>query len=125
MGIKMVVKTQIPGLRRVAVKLGVDEQGDVQKYVTNEVMKRLPAYMPKKTGELESKMRMSKPTQIHVEGPYARVQFFGVTKHGVPFAYDTSANPKAGSHWDRRMVADEGNAIRAKVQRRVNMLGRG
>lgn len=123
MGVRMVVKTQIPGLRRIATHLGVDEQGDVQKYVTNEIMKRLPHYMPKKSGHLISLARITKPTQIHVEGPYARKQFFGKTKDGKPFNYSTQSNPNAGPHWDRRLVASEGEAIRAKVQRYVRMKG--
>lgn len=117
MGFRFVVKTQVPGLRRAAVHLGVDEQGEVQRKVTEEVFKRLPAYMPKKTGALVAGMHIERPTRITVDGPYARAQFFGTTRTGAEFDYDTTANPKAGPHWDRRMIADEGAAICAAVQR--------
>ena len=124
MGFRFVVSTQVPGLRQVAKHLGVDEQGEVQQYVTKEILHRLPTYMPRKHGTLISKMHQTKRTMIQVDGPYARAQFFGVTKKGQPFKYDTSSNPKAGSHWDRRLIADEGAAIAAKVQRYVKSKGR-
>ena len=116
---RMYVKTQVPGLRRAAVHLGVDEQGEVQQLLTREVLQRLPAYMPRKTGALAAGTHQESQTLIKVDGPYARAQFFGVKRDGGQFDYDTSGNPKAGPHWDRRLVADEGASICAKVQRFV------
>lgn len=112
------MRVSLPQVGTVARRLGVSEDGEVQKAVTREVLGRIKAYMPKKTGELsEGKTRMESSAKITVDGPYARAQFFGVTSDGAPFEYDTSRNPKAGPHWDRRLASEEGRAIAAKVER--------
>lgn len=125
MAYRMYVRTTVPGLRRVAAHLGVDEQGDVQRLVTAEVVGRMRAYMPRRTGALEASLRRISDTLVMADSPYARAQFFGVTADGRPFRYDRTANPKAGPHWDRAMMAEQGEAIRAKAQRYVRDKERG
>lgn len=111
----------IPSVATVSKKLGTDERGDVQKKVTDEVFKRIKNYMPISSGELTaSKTRVVSPTMIKVDGPYARRQFFGRRKDGSPYRYNRNANPKAGPHWDRRMLADEGVQLREEVQRYID-----
>lgn len=123
MAFRMTMRTSVPGLRRVAAHLGVDEQGDVQKMVTGEIFERIKKYMPRESGELISKTRITRPTIIEVDSPYAKRQFFGIREDGSHYRYDTSSNPNAGPHWDARMMAAEGNSLRAKVQRYVKRLG--
>ncbi len=98
--------------------LGVSKTGRVQRFVTDEVFTRLIDYIPKQSGTLRSMMQKESDTKIIVTSPYVRVQFFGVTKRGKPFNYDTvTGGAKAGSHWDRRLMQDEGAAIVAKTNR--------
>lgn len=111
------IRTELPNTYELMKKLGVDEDGAVQNRATDLIMANLPDYMPKASGRLIGGMWKRKPTRVHIDGPYARVQFFGVTKDGKPFDYSKQKNPQGGSHWDRRMVADRGAAITAELQR--------
>lgn len=114
------VKTVLPPETKVKSILGVDANGAVQKHVTDEIFKRIIPYIPKMTGKLREAAQVKSSRSITVDTIYARRQFFGVTKHGVPFKYNTArGGAKAGSHWDRRLVADEGDAIVADANRYV------
>lgn len=119
-GFGFTVKTVLPPVPEVKSILGVDADGDVQKYVTEDIFRRLIPYIPKKTGKLRDAAKIKSPRRITVNAAYAKVQFFGVTKQGVPFEYNTvTGGAKAGSHWDRRLIADEGKAIVADANRYV------
>ena len=113
------VKVKFPTMPQAALKLGVDKKGRVQQLVTNEVLKNLPDYMPRGTGRLISSMSAISPDRIRVSSVYARFLFFGKTRTGAPVNYSLEKNPKAGPHWDRRMVAERGMAITAKVNRQI------
>ena len=115
----MVMIVNLPSVGKARQLLGVDKDGRVQKYVTESVFKRLKPYIPKRSGVLRSNARIASNTKITVSGVYARAQFFGVTKSGKPFDYGILGGAKAGSHWDRRLVADEGKAIVADANRYV------
>lgn len=113
------VKVKFPTMPQAALKLGIDAKGRVQKLVTDEVIKNLPDYMPLGEGRLIDSMSIIKPDRIRVASVYARFLFFGKTRMGRPVNYSTDKNPKAGPHWDRRMVAERGKAIAAKVSRQI------
>lgn len=121
----LTMKTSLPSHPKRIESLGVGARGDVQRHVTDEIHRRLPPYMPKKEGFLRSTEFVKTPTRIRVWAKYARAQFFGVTKEGRPFNYNRNGNPKAGSHWDKRLVADEGKAIVADANRYVKKRGKG
>ena len=146
----MSVKVSFPTMPQAIAKLGVGRNGDVQALVTDEVMHNMPDFMPRRGGGLASSMSKQAPDRIRVDAPYARFQFFGnkmgapgnqgpfpvgdgefrfrkgarPVKTGEPLDYSRSANPQAGPHWDRRMVAARGKAIVAKVNRYVRRRGR-
>lgn len=107
----LAVKTRLPGVVKAEGILGVTPNGKVQRFVTSEIFRRLIDYIPVKSGVLQDSARITDSTHIRVDTPYARAQFFGVTKSGKPFNYNLAGSPKAGSHWDRRLVADEGEQI--------------
>ena len=91
----------------------------MQNLVTDEVMKNLPDFMPRGSGELIKSMRKTAPNRIRVQTPYARFLFFGKTRTGKHVQYNRDKNPGAGPHWDRRMVAERGRAITEKVKRKI------
>ena len=125
-GFSMTVKTVLPPETKVRSILGVDAGGDVQKFVTNEIFRRIKSYMPKKTGKLRESATVKGSRHIVVNSPYAKKQFFGVRKDGTPYDYNTAiGGAKAGNHWDRRLVADEGKAIVAEANRYVRSRKRG
>lgn len=118
-GAKFLMSVRFPTMPQAALKLGVNKKGRVQRLVTDEVMKNLPDFMPRGSGELIESMEKTAPNRIRVSTPYARFLYFGKTKSGKHVQYSRELNPNAGPHWDRRMVAERGRAITAKVQRMV------
>lgn len=119
---------KLPSADELKKKLGVNKTGRVQRFVTDDVFSRLIDYIPLKSGRLRLSAKKESPTKIKVGGsgiPYARAQFFGVTKSGVPFDYNTASGVKIGSHWDRRLVQGEGAQIVENANKYVKGLTHG
>lgn len=137
------IQVDMKPVRVVLSRLGVTPDGDVQAQATKIVAHRLTRYMPFRSGALATKLKIIKsPTEIEVLGPYAHYQYEGVvwadpvtgaagfltangwrSRRGVPkvetsrpLDYDRSSNPEAGPHWDRRLIAAEGEAVAADIQ---------
>lgn len=113
------VNVAFPTMPQAALKLGIDKRGRVQNLVTDEVMRNLPDYMPRKNGRLVASMSKVAPDRIRVSSVYARFLFFGKTSMGKPVNYSRDKNPNAGPHWDRRMIAERGKSITNKVKRMI------
>lgn len=142
------VKVTMKPVNTILTRLGVNKTGDVQRFVTETVNRRITRYMQYRTGVLSTKLKFVKsPTEIEVLGPYACYQYYGkvmvdaetgkgpmnIPGVGLRFRkgavlkatdrdmeYDKTKNPKAGPYWDRRMMAAEGGQIAAEAQAYVN-----
>lgn len=142
------VKVTMKPVNTIVNRLGVGKSGDVQRFVTETVNRRITQYMPFRSGVLATKLKFIKsPTEIEVLGPYARVTYYGkimvdsqtgkgpmnipgvglrfrkgavLKATGRDMEYDKTKNPKAGPYWDRRMMAAEGGQIAAEAQAYVN-----
>jgi len=140
----MRVKIDMPSAEQLIRRLGLDKDGDVQRFHTMNINRRIGKFMPHLTGALETKMkRLRGNTQVEIAGPYARYQFMGKVmvnaKTGkgpalIPdvgyryrkgtvlkatdrnLEYTTTFNPQAGPHWDRALVAAEGRLLEADLQ---------
>ena len=119
------VKVNMKPVNTILTRLGVDKNGEVQRFVTNTINRRITRYMPFRAGVLATKLKMVKSaTEIEVLGPYARYQYYGKAMEGVApktvtdrdLQYDKTKNPQAGPFWDRRMMAAEGKQIAAETQ---------
>lgn len=141
---KTTIIVDMKPVNTILTRLGVDKNGDVQKFVTMTINKRITRYMPYRTGALSTKLKYIKsPTEIEVLAPYARYQYYGkvmvnaATGKGPAFIpgvgyrykkgtilratdrnlqYDKTKNALAGPYWDRRMMAAESGQIAADVQ---------
>lgn len=111
---------------------GLDSNGDVQKYLTHEINRRIGRYMPHLTGVLETKLKhVVSSTRIKIDGPYAGYQYYGVVMVGNPpkiptgrsLNYTKTFNPKAGPFWDRRLMQDEGKQVLADLQKYIGRKG--
>lgn len=142
------VKVTMKPVNTVVSRLGVGKNGDVQRFVTNTINRRITRYMPFLTGVLATKLKIIKsPTEIEVLGPYARVTYYGkvmvdaktgkgpanIPDVGPRFRrgavlkptdrdmeYTKTKNPLAGPFWDRRMMAAEGEQIASETQAYVD-----
>lgn len=111
---------------RIVQDHGLDSRGDVQRFHTQNVLRRIQKYMPYRTGATIkltiAQTDISKP-EIVTDTPYARLLFYGVSRGGRPLAYTKTKNPQAGPRWDNALSAAEGAALAADLQRYINRRG--
>lgn len=110
---------------------GLNKNGDVQRYHTNNVMRRMTKYMPYLTGA-SIKLMINQTSldtgQIVLQEPQARYLYYGKVMVGKApktvtdkdLNYTKIKNKLAGSFWDRRMWAAEGDVIQRELQRYAN-----
>ena len=144
------VKLDIKPTQQIIQKLGLDPGGDVQRFHTNNVLKRIKRYMPFVSGSLYkltvAQTDISKP-MIVTRAPQAQYLFVGKKmvnaktgkgpayipnigfryKRGtvlkttnIPLNYNKTKNPSAGPRWDRALVANEGKALVSDLQRYID-----
>lgn len=127
---------------------GLDAAGDVQRFHTANVLRRIKRYMPFVSGMTYkvtvAQTNIKKP-EIVTNVPYGKFLFYGkvmidpvlgiagfMTPNGWRsrkgsakvaternLKYNRTKNPQAGPHWDRTLSACEGRAMAADLQRYV------
>lgn len=125
---------------------GIAAGGPAQRFLAENVRRRIVKYMPYRTGALIKRVVSisdGSESYIYVPGPYARYLYYGKVManaktgkgpayipgigyrwtKGVVLAvtdrdinYDTSHNPLAGPFWDRRLMAAEREMIAQELQ---------
>lgn len=109
---------------------GLTPGGDVQKFHTANVLRRIVKYMPYRTGATIKKMLIQtdvRKPEIILDVPYGKYLYYGKAMEGrAPkvvtdrdLVYTKSKHPLAGPYWDRALVAAEMPAMQADVQRYV------
>lgn len=106
------MSVKIKPTSQIKAKLGVDENGRVQRFFTNTCYRYMDKYVPFDTGDLRTIVDVQ-DTSITYEVPYAKTQYEGISKTGKPLNYKT---PGTGSHWDKRMVSAEIKDVIKEVQ---------
>lgn len=131
---------------------GLDANGDVQRFHTANVLRRIKRYMPFVSGMTYkvtvAQTDISRP-HIITDTPYAKYLFYGkvmidpkinaagfMTPEGWRsrkgsvkvrtsrnLVYTRTKNPQAGPRWDRALSAAEGKAMAADLQRYIARKG--
>ena len=143
------IKVNMGPVQKILDGLGVTARGDVQRFHTANVRRRIQKYMPYRSGAAIKLMIVQSPVDdpfIHVDAPFARMLYHGkvmvdpktkaagfLTENGWrsrknvkkvvssrDIAYDKTKNPQAGPLWDRRLVAAEGAAMQQDLQNYVD-----
>ena len=142
------IKVEMKHVNTILTRIGVNKTGDVQRFATSTINRRITRYMPFRSGALATKLKFIKsPTEIEVLGPYARYQYYGKVmvdsetgkgpmdipgvglrfRHGAVLTptdrdldYDKTKNQKAGPFWDRSMMVAEGSQIARELQAYVD-----
>ena len=141
--VKFTIKINAP--KQIIKRLGLDTEGDVQRQLTNMVNHRITRYMPERSGMLSTKSkRIVSPTEIEVAAPYAHYQYKGevygpnipIKENGVIVGYFSppskhrtgrrldqtkGKNERGGPYWEKRLMAAEGTAITADLQRYIDL----
>ena len=146
---KFKVKLDLPSATQLVRSLGLEADGDVQRFHTKNVLKRVKAYMPYLSGELYeltvAQTDIDKPEIVTI-APQAGYLYRGKkmvnSKTGkgpanipgvglryrkgtilkatrTPLNYTKTKNPKAGPQWGKNLVASEGDAITADLQQYI------
>ena len=147
------VRVDMKPVKQIMARLGIDARGDVQRFHTANVKRRIQKYMPYRTGATIKLMIAQSPVNepfLHVNVPYARMLYYGKvmmdpvtgaagfltengwrSRRGVDkvasgrdIQYDRSKNPRAGPFWDRRLAAAEGAVLSAELQAYVRRRAR-
>lgn len=147
------VRVDMKPVKQIMARLGIDARGDVQRFHTANVKRRIQKYMPYRTGATIKLMIAQSPVNepfLHVNVPYARMLYYGKvmvdpetgmagfltpngwrSRRGVAkvassrdLQYDKTRNPRAGPFWDRRLTAAEGRQMAAELQDYVRRRGR-
>lgn len=75
----------------IKVRLGIEKNGRVQRFLTNTCRKHMDKYVPKDTGDLRLIVD-EQPDSITYQSPYAHAQYVGIV-HGSPVRnYTTPRN---------------------------------
>lgn len=87
---------------------GLNDGGEVQKFIDNEVMRHSLPYMPNLNGVLQNAM-MSQTVigsgEIRQNTPYARYQYYGVLFVDPITLKGSFYDARTGRHWSRKGVA--------------------
>ena len=148
------IRINTKGIDNLVRRLGSQQLAQrAQIAMTREVDKRIGRYMAFRTGVMSGKAkRMISPSQILVDTPYARYQYYGKVMvnsntgkgprliPGVgfrwpkgailkvtdrPLQYDTSKNAKAGPYWDKALMDNESTEIFESVANEIIRAARG
>ena len=99
----------------IQAQLGIEPNGRVQRYFTNQCALHMDKYVPYDTGTLASTVEIGSDTIVYNQ-PYAKVVYYGV-RDGKKLNYQTDKHPKACSYWDRQMMSAESQELIQEVQR--------
>ena len=97
----------------IKANLGIDTNGRVQRFFTNECAKAMDKYVPMDEGNL--RLYKIQDNNIIYDQLYARYQYYGVREDGT-HKVEHYTTPGTGPYWDRRMWSAEGQDIVNRVQ---------
>lgn len=97
---------------KVLKKRGLEPNGKVQRFLTNEIAKNANPYVPYKDGGLKDKQVRIEPNCIIYYAPYARKQYYENKGNGKQ---GTNKGGLRGKRWIERMMADHKNQIAKSV----------
>ena len=115
-------KIDFPRAEQLLESKGFGLNGPVQQFHTKNVLRRIQKYMPYRTGatiKLTVAQTDPRVPEIVTEEPQAVYLYNGVSRSGKPLNYTKTKNPLAGGHWDRALVAAEGDALAADLERYI------
>lgn len=123
----MKVDVKINSTSKILKDHGLDKNGKVQMFHTQNILRRIQKYMPYRHGDLIKLMIAStniREPKIVVPGPTAKYLYYGYAMEGTApkrvtnreLNYTKTKNANAGPLWDKRLIAAEKKAIAAETE---------
>jgi len=125
------VTVYVKPTKQILKDKGLGPGGDVQRFHTQNVLRRIQKYMPYRTGATIkltiAQTDINKP-QIITDVPYGKYLYYGKAMEGSPpkrvtdrdLQYTKTKNPQAGPYWDRALVAAERAVLQRELQNYIN-----
>lgn len=128
----MKVDYQLDSVGALLRRRGLEPDGRVQQLFTIECARQMDPYVPMRQGTLKN-TRFIGPDYVEYRMPYAHYQYIGKLMVGVqsgsawarsgelkryvtpPVPLHYHGAPKRGALWNKRMWADKGRQIAAKI----------
>ncbi len=115
----------------IKTRLGLEENGRVQKFLTNTCAIHMDKYVPFDTGTTAETVVINKQAngpgvaddRVTYQTPYAKIIYKGV-RGGKDINYHTDKHPQAGPYWDRRMVSAEIDKVIKEVEKYIKIGGK-
>lgn len=108
----------------IKARLGIEPNGRIQKFFTEECYRAMDDFVPKDKGDLRTIVDLES-NSITYESPYAKYQYYGQREDGThkinPANYTT---PGTGPYWDKRMVSSKMDQVVKAVQNEINRGGK-
>lgn len=137
----MSVKVDFEPTSTIEVKLGIEPNGRVQRYLQNQCYRYMDKYVPRQDGNLRKNVDLSNPGFIVYESPYAHYMYEGkvmapsypIKKNGVVIGFYSPKGkrkhytgekikyktPGTGDHWDEKMRNNDMTKLVESVQKYV------
>ena len=103
----------INNFQQITKRLGINDNGEIQKFFTNTCYKHMTEYVPMDKGDLRTIVDIE-PTFIIYESPYASYQYYGQRQDGS-HKVENYTTEGTGPYWDKQMMTAEGDDIRREV----------
>ena len=108
-------------VNQIKLDLGINAGGRIQKFFTDACARHMDEYVPMDKGML-ARYRIE-GTEIVYHQPYARYQYYGLSKKGKPLNYHTDKHRLATSYWDKHMVSAEMGDIIDEIEKEIRKHG--
>ena len=105
-------------ISEIEIRLGINPDGNVQKFFTETCAKHMDKYVPMDNGDLRKYTLGT--DYVEYNQPYARYQYKGIREDGTHQINEANRNrskhPLATSYWDKKMVSAEMDIIEKEMQ---------
>lgn len=102
----------------IIADLGINPDGRIQRFFVDTCANHMDKYVPMRSGDLAGTLHKTNRSITYLM-PYARYQYYGVSKSGKALKYSTNKHKDAGPYWDKRMVTAEIQNVVAEVQNEI------
>ena len=125
------VTVDMKPVKQILKAKGLAAGGDVQRFHTQNVLRRIAKYMPYRSGATVKLMNIQtdiRKPEIVLDVPQGRYLYYGKVMVGAapkvatdrPLTYTKTKNPFAGPYWDRALKANEMAAMQHELQAYVS-----
>ena len=98
----------------IKVHLGLERNGRIENYAVKRVADYMDKYVHYDEGDLAD--YRIEGNKIIYQQPYAKYQYYGISKSGKPLNYSKAKHELATSYWDRAMISANMSDIVDEIQ---------